>query len=170
MARRVVCKITKEHGFSDEFVKIEGKYYKSQKIYDDWFNNKIAREEFIRMFATEFLNYKKGQVFPTILCKKLKELEFYGFDVINETVKRCRSDIDYVLTHKDFGNKDSLKISYIFGIIKNNINDVYKEIVKENNAPKVEHFIDDTVDIENIQTTHKEKNIKKWLEDDDDWI
>ena len=169
MSRKVRCRITGEYGLSDEFVKIDGKYYKSKKLYDTWFKEKADREAFIEMFATEFLGYGKGQVFPTILCKKLKELEFYGFDVINKTVKKCQSSIEYAITYKDFNN-DSAKISYIFAIIKNNINDVYKQIVKENNASKVEHFIDDTVDIENIQTTHKEKNIKKWLEDDDDWI
>ena len=169
MARKVKCQITKEEGTSDVFYKApNGKYYKSQKLYEAWLKEKIDREEFLDMFATDFLGYKKGQVFPTVLCKRLKELEFYGYDVINQTVKKCKSSIEYALTHKDFASENG-KISYIFAIIKNNINDVYKQIVEEEKKPIVEHCIDETVDIDNIQTTHKEKNIKKWLEEDD-WI
>ena len=169
MARKVKCQITKEEGTSDVFYKApNGKYYKSQKLYETWLKEKIDREEFLDMFATDFLGYKKGQVFPTVLCKRLKELEFYGYDVINQTVKKCKSSIEYALTHKDFASENG-KISYIFAIIKNNINDVYKQIVEEEKKPIVEHYIDETVDIDNIQTTHKEKNIKKWLEEDD-WI
>lgn len=169
MARKVKCQITKEEGTSDVFYKApNGKYYKSQKLYETWLKEKIDREEFLDMFATDFLGYKKGQVFPTVLCKRLKELEFYGYDVINQTVKKCKSSIEYALTHKDFASENG-KISYIFAIIKNNINDVYKQIVEEEKKPIVEHYIDETVDIDNIHTTHKEKNIKKWLEEDD-WI
>ena len=169
MARKVKCQITKEEGTSDVFYKApNGKYYKSQKLYETWLKEKTDREEFLEMFANDFLGYKQGQVFPTVLCKRLKELEFYGYDVINQTVKKCKSSIEYALTHKDFASENG-KISYIFAIIKNNINDVYKQIVEEEKKPIVEHYIDETVDIDNIQTTHKEKNIKKWLEEDD-WI
>lgn len=169
MARAVVCQITKEKGTSDVFYKApNGKYYKSQKLYETWLKEKTDREEFIEMFATDFLGYKQGQVFPTILCKRLKELEFYGYDVINETVKKCRPSIEYALGTKNFSS-DNGKIGYIFAIIKNNINDVYKQKVEEEKKPIIEHYIDESVDIDNIQTTHKEKNIKKWLEEDD-WI
>lgn len=169
MARKVKCQITKEWGTSETFYKApNGKYYKSQKLYEVWLKEKTDRENFLNMFACEFLGYKSGQVFPTILCKRLQELEFYGFDVINKTVQKCSSSIEYALTHKNFVN-EGIKISYIFAIIKNNINDVYKQVVKEDNIPKTEHYIDDTVDIEDIQTKHKEKDITKWLEDDD-WI
>ena len=169
MARKVKCQITKEWGMSDDFYKApNGKYYKSKKLYEVWIKEKADKAEFLDMFASEYLGYEKGQVFPTVLCKRLKELEFYGFDVINQTVKKCHSSIEYALTHKNFANENA-KISYIFAIIKNNINDVYKQIVKEDNAPKVEHYIDETVDIENIQIKHKEKDITRWLEDED-WI
>ena len=169
MARKVKCQITKEEGMSDVFYKApNGKYYKSQKLYETWLKEKTDREEFIEMFATDFLGYKSGQVFPTILCKRLKELEFYGYDVINETANKCKSSIEYALSTKSFSS-DNGKIGYIFAIIKNNINDVYKQKIKEENKPAIEHYIDESVDIDNIQTTHKEKNIKKWLEEDD-WI
>lgn len=169
MARKVKCQITKEYGTSDSFYKApNGKYYKSQELYETWNKEKIDRADFLDMFASEFLGYETGQVFPTVLCKRLKELEFYGFDVINQTVKKCRSSIGYAITHKEFANENA-KISYIFAIIKNNINDIYRQVTKKRNEPRPEYYIDETVDIENIQTKHKEKDIRKWLEDDD-WI
>ena len=174
MARKVKCQITKEEGTSDVFYKApNGKYYKSQKLYETWLKEKIDREEFLDMFATDFLGYKKGQVFPTVLCKRLKELEFYGYDVINQTVKKCKSSIEYALTHKDFASENG-KISYIFAIIKNNINDVYKECqrkekIEERQEKKI--VIIETVDersIMDIGSKQKGKDISEFLEDE--WI
>ena len=95
-------------------------------------------------------------------------MEFYGYDVINKTIDKSYDSIQYALRNKDFRN-DVGKISYIFAIIKNNINDVYKQVVKEEKEQKREYDIDTSVDIDNIQTTHTEKNITKWLEDED-WL
>ena len=169
MARKVKCQITGEYGTSDVFYKADnGKYYKSKELYDVWNKENEDRKHVIERFAIEFLDYVPGQVFPTILTKKLKELEFYGYDVINKTIDKSYDSIQYALRNKDFRN-DVGKISYIFAIIKNNINDVYKQVVKGEKEQKREYDIDTSVDIDNIQTTHTEKNITKWLEDDD-WL
>ena len=169
MARKVKCQITGEYGTSDVFYKADnGKYYKSKELYDVWNKENEDRKHVIERFAIEFLDYVPGQVFPTILTKKLKELEFYGYDVINKTIDKSYDSIQYILRNKDFRN-DVGKISYIFAIIKNNINDVYKQVVKEEKEQKREYDIDTSVDIDSIQTTHTEKNITKWLEDDD-WL
>ena len=154
MARKVKCQITGEYGTSDVFYKADnGKYYKSKELYDVWNKENEDRKHVIERFAIEFLDYVPGQVFPTILTKKLKELEFYGYDVINKTIDKSYDSIQYALRTKDFRN-DVGKISYIFAIIK---------------KQKREYDIDTSVDIDNIQTTHTEKNITKWLEDDD-WL
>ena len=100
-------------------------------------------------------------------------MEFYGFDVINQTVKKCHSSIEYALTHKDFANENG-KISYIFAIIKNNINDVYKECqrkekIEERQEKKI--VIIETVDersIMDIGSKQKGKDISEFLEDE--WI
>lgn len=169
MARKVKCQITGEWGTSEIFYKADnGKYYKSKELYDVWNKENEDRKRVIERFATEFLDYVPGQVFPTVLTKKLKELEFYGYDVINKTIDKSYKSIQYALRIKDFRN-DVGKISYIFAIIKNNINDVYKQVLAEEKDQKREYNIDTSVDIENIQITHKEKNITKWLEDDD-WL
>ena len=44
MARKVKCQITKEWGMSDVFYKApNGKYYKSQKLYEVWLKEKTDR-------------------------------------------------------------------------------------------------------------------------------
>lgn len=169
MARKCVCHITHEKGTTDTFYRAEnGKYYKSEEVYRVWNKENEDRKAVVDRFAVEFLNYQPGQVFPTILTKKLKELEFYGYDVVNKTIDESYNSIQYAIQHKDFKN-DVGKISYIFAIIKNNINDVYKRVLKEEKEQKSTFKIDTSVDIDNIQTQHTEKNIQKWLEDDD-WL
>jgi len=169
VARQCKCQVTGEKGTTDTFYKADnGKYYKSKEVYDIWNKENEDRKNVIEKFAVDFLDYKPGQVFPTVLTKKLKELEFYGYDVINRTIDKAYNSIQYAIQHKDFKN-DIGKISYIFAIIKNNINDVYKQIVQEEKRSETVCEINNEVDIDNIQTNHKEKNIQKWLEDDD-WL
>lgn len=171
MARQCKCQVTGETGTTDTFYKADnGKYYKSKEVYDIWNKENEDRKNVIEKFAVDFLDYKPGQVFPTVLTKKLKELEFYGYDVINRTIDKVYNSIQYAIQHKEF-KSDVGKISYIFAIIKNNINDVYKQTVQQEKEKKNGTVceIDNELDIDNIQTNHKEKNIKKWLEDDD-WL
>lgn len=169
MARQCKCQVTGEKGTTDTFYKADnGKYYKSKEVYDIWNKENEDRKNVIERFAVDFLDYKPGQVFPTVLTKKLKELEFYGYNVINRTIDKAYNSIQYAIQHKEF-KSDVGKISYIFAIIKNNINDVYKQVVQEEKRSETVCEIDNEVDIDNIQTNHKEKNIKKWLEDDD-WL
>lgn len=169
MARKVKCQITGEYGTSDTFYKADnGKYYKSKELYDTWNKENEDRKRVIERFTSEFLDYVPGQVFPTVLTKKLKELEFYGYDVIDRTIDKSYDSIQYALRTKDFRN-DVGKISYIFAIIKNNINDVYKQVLREEKEQKREYTIDTSVNVDDIQTTHTEKNITKWLEDED-WL
>ena len=171
MARQCKCQVTGEKGTTDTFYKADnGKYYKSKEVYDIWNKENEDRKNVIEKFAIDFLDYEPGQVFPTVLTKKLKELEFYGYDVINRTIDKVYNSIQYAIQHKEF-KSDVGKISYIFAIIKNNINDVYKRTVQQEKEKKNRTVceIDNELDIDNIQTNHKEKNIKKWLEDDD-WL
>ena len=125
------------------------------------------------MFSREFLGYEKGQVFPTLLCKKLKELDFYNFNIINKTVEKCRPSIEYAL-QKDF-KSELAKISYIFAIIKNNINDVYKDCLREEKVEKKQQAQTTNLDLVdeqsmmNIGSKKKAKDISDFLEDNE-WI
>lgn len=174
IGRKVRCRVTGEYGLSDEFVKIDGKYYKSQKVYDVWNKENEDRKRVIEIISFDFLGYRKGQVFPTILTKKLKELEFYGYDVIFKTIEKCRSSIEYSTSTKTFKN-DVNKISYIMAIITNNINDVYKEHLREEKIAEKQQNQTGNIDvideqsIMNIGSKQKAKDISSFLEDDE-WI
>ena len=175
MARKVRCHITGEYGTSETFYKAKnGKYYKSKELYDTWNKENEDRKYVIGRFATEFLDYVPGQVFPTILTKKLKELEFYGYVVIKKTINKSYDSIQYALKTKEFKNEAN-KISYIFAIIKNNINDVYKQVLAEEKSQKkqekqvINMDIDDEKTVMNIGTKQKAKDISCFLEDDE-WI
>ena len=73
-------------------------------------------------------------------------------------------------------SSDIHKISYIIAIIKNNINDVYREvqrtekiIEKQQSKTKELDTINDEV-MMNIGSKQKAKDISDFLEDDDEWI
>lgn len=125
MARKVKCKITGEWGTNETFVKIDGHYYKSREIYDEYKENKAYQKLIVKIIFQDFLNHEEGQAVPSYLFKKLKELDVYPTQVIYNTVIRNKSSINYYMNSKEFVN-DSARINYIFAIIKNNINDEYK--------------------------------------------
>ena len=170
IGRKVKCQVTGEYGSSDDFVKINGKYYKNQKVYDVWNKENEDRKKTIDIIASDFLNYQPGQVFPTVLTKKLKELEFYGYDVILKTIEKCRKSIEYSMNTKSFKN-DLNRISYIMAIIRNNIIDVYKECLREEkiiNKQEEQTTNFDVVDEQsmmNIGSKIKAKDISDFLED-----
>jgi len=171
VARQCKCQITGEAGTTDTFYKADnGKYYKSKEVYDIWNKENEDRKNVIEKFAVDFLDYKPGQIFPTVLTKKLKELEFYGYDVIYRTIDKTYNSIQYAIQHKDFKN-DVGKISYIFAIIKNNINDVYKQVlregkIKEKQKTQTDHFesISES-ELMNIGSKRKAKDISEFLEE-----
>lgn len=143
-------------------------------MYDVWNKENENRKYAIDIICSDFLDYKTGQVFPTILTKKLKELEFYGYDVIIETIEKCRSSIEYSLKTKQFKN-DLNKISYLMAIVKNNINDVYREHVRtekieEKQQAQTSNFEEvSEKSIMNIGSKQKAKDISSFLEEDELW-
>lgn len=167
MPRSCKCAITGERGTTDVFVKINGRYYKSQEIYDDAQQKKIKRKELIDYICREFLGYGDGQPFPTSLPKKLNELSFYDDDVILETFKRCASDIHYQIEHKQFSAEYN-KVAYIFAIIKNSIADINAEFQckkKQENTIKATEI--ECGDLSSIGTKNRGKDISSFLNDDD---
>lgn len=168
--RQVKCQITGEWGTSDTFVKIKDKYYKSQEIYDKEQHRKDIHKQLIDFVCYKLLDYQKGQKFPTSLTKKLKELSFYDDEVVLKTVQDYENDIVFWLNKKGI-DKEYGKISYIFAIINSHINDVYNQWKREKlTQEKNSQINQDTnidIDINKIETKHKEKDLSAWLEDDD---
>jgi hypothetical protein len=172
MRRKCKCTITGEIGYTDEFIKIKNKYYKSQEVYDEFQKPKTLYRKIVDHICYEFLNYEKGQKFNTILTRKLNELNFYSNEVILETIEQQDEKIKKALRQKDFEN-ESLKIAYIFGIINNNINQVYedKKRVKSRQNSEMKIICIDTArdmaDINNNNNQKDRKDISKFLGDDE---
>lgn len=167
MSRICKCAITGEKGTTDTFIKIKGRYYKSQEIYDAEQRRKALHKELVDYVVREFLGYEKGQPFPTALTKRIKENSFYGDAIILETFKRCVPSIHYALENKQFQSQNS-KISYIWAIVDNKLADVYEEfkrINKQENSTK--SMIIESTDLSNVGTKGPQKNICQFLDEDD---
>lgn len=164
MGRKVKCCVTGEYGTSDSFVKINGKYYKSQEVYDNHMNELKTKDDLYRLFQY-FLGYEKNQPLSTIYFKRLKELEYYTPDVILETAKEASDSIDWAMTHKEF-KSDFGRITYIFAIVKNNIADVNRKMKREKNAQKRLATTESDIYYSDIENgAHGSKDISKWLDD-----
>lgn len=169
MGRKVRCAVTKEYGDSEEFVKIDGKYYKSQAIYDVVHREKALWNEIIRLICEDLLGYSKGQVFPSLITRKLKEYEFYDREVILETFELKKKDILYQLNQDGKFDDDNGKIFYMFAIIKSSINDV----LKQHKRKEKQENSTESLSIENISDITIQNNntggrdISRWLEEDD---
>lgn len=169
MARKVRCAITGEYGTSDTFIKIDGRYYKNQVIYNEHKRQTEYWQKIITKFAYDFLDYKPGQPFPTILTKKLKELNFYDNETIYKTIEFSEDDIHRALETKDF-DSDYRRINYILAIVRNNINKVWKGILQERRE-KRDPNSDNPILIEQMcsqiqNPRQKIKDISRFLEDD----
>jgi hypothetical protein len=168
MARKVKCAITGEDGTNETFIKIGSKYYKSQEIYDQDRRCKDLHKKIVDIILNDFLNYQQCQIPSSLLFKKLKELEFYDNEVILKTIEQQSDTIKYWMNNKEFQN-DNGKIAYLFAIIKGSINDVHKEWERNKIVQQKENqtSIDINIDIKQINTSQKGKDITAWLEDDD---
>lgn len=167
MSRKVKCYVTGEEGTNDTFVKIGTHYYKSQAVYDEYRHEIDTRKTIVTKIAMDFLGYQCGQKFPTYIQNKLNELKFYSNDVILATIDKYYDTIKYYMDNKEFKN-ESGKIAYIFAILSNNINDVYKSYrvaKKETKEHKTEMISSTTINLPTPKV--KGKDISDWLEDDD---
>lgn len=171
MARRCKCYETKEIGTTDTFFKApDGHYYKSEEIY----NKRIARTEYRKKIMdkiAELTNYEPGQKFPTVVTRRLKELEAYDNKTIYETIVDHQDDILWSFNNKNFDNEYG-RFSYMMAIIVNNINDVVNIKLRDEKINKIENRKINTEDIDvefDLNTKHKVRDISCFLEEDDLW-
>lgn len=123
--RRVKCHLTGEIGTSLTFYKApDGFYYKSEPVYQEKLHKTAIHKQLVNTLA-DVMMFDSSMVFPTIVLKKLKELSFYGDEIILATVEKCRDKIGYAMRTKEF-QSEYQRCAYVMAIIKNNINDVYK--------------------------------------------
>lgn len=166
MGRPCKCHITGVEGNTDTFVKIGRFYYQSQAVYDQYRHEVDTRNAIVSKIAYDFLGYQTGQKFPSYIQKKLNELKFYSYDVILRTIENMQDNILYYMNNKEFKN-ESGKISYIFAIISNNINDVNKSYQWNKKCEQQEHNTE-IIDIpESAPASSNVKDITSWLDGDD---
>lgn len=112
---------------------------------------------------------------PPVIKKKINELNsIYALDVILETFIRQDETIKYWLTNKSFNNLYG-KVSYVFSIIANNIDDVDKDIKsKRKFKKKLEDKDDNIIDLSVFNTStivvnnsSKNNDISRFLEEGD---
>ena len=167
MARKVKCAVTGKYGTSDEFVKIDGKYYSSYEVYAEYAKSAEYWKKVVDKLACEFLGYKEGQPFPTLLTKRLKDLDFYDNETIYKTVLYSEDAIRYSMQMKNFAN-DHARISYIMAILKANINTVFKQVLEERRQLKKQPS-QTNIDIDGmddaINPRQKTKDLSKYLEE-----
>lgn len=166
--RMVKCYVTGEYGWPDEFIKRDGRWWKDQETYDEYQTNLMYYHK-IKDMICDLLDYEPGQIFPTVFAKKLKELDFYGYECIYKTFLIHEKDLMFWTHHKEF-DTDYGKIAYIFAIVKNNINDVYRQMKKEKRQQEIQerkvYDAPDEFDADIQSVPHDNKDISKWLGDD----
>lgn len=126
MGRKVKCQVTNEIGNSSEFFKApNGKYYKTEQIYNKWKHEMNDRKECTNLIC-EYADYKDGEYAPTFLHKMLSDFgKKVGYDVLLETIKECDEEFRWANDNKEFNNEMG-RLFYYKAIIGNKIVDVYK--------------------------------------------
>ena len=190
----VKCRATGTIGPRDEyFVAPNGWYFQSEAVYQAWIAGR--RKEKAKKNKPKHYDkpgrtaesYKKlcntianligydpngGQPMPTIIFRKLKELDWYSDEIIQLTFDEQRTAIQWAMTNKKF-DSDMAKATYMMAIVRNNIGSVYRrEQDKANKTIKQdpEPDIDTMIDLSNIRTVHKGNDVSNLLGGDDLWI
>lgn len=191
----VKCMATGERGPRDEYYKApNGRYFKSENIYEAWMagrrkemarKNKPAHqakpgrttESYKKLCGTiaDMIGYDPGggQPMPTIVFRRLKELDYYPDEIIQETLDEKAEAIRWAMGHKEFEN-DSGRASYLMAIVRNNIAEVERREKKKKETRRSEEKdnpnLDTMVDLENIGVVHRSHDVSSLFGGDDLWI
>lgn len=166
--RRVRCAETGEYGSSLTFFKApDGHYYKDKATYESHLKRVSTRKQLMDVIA-HHLGYIPGMVFPTVVTKYLKDLSFYGDEVILETFNRYFGDVDFAMRTKVF-DSDQQRAAYMIAIIRGHINDVYKDMEREREAQErvPTQEVISPAELSSIGLAqHKHKDISSFLDDE----
>ncbi len=187
---------TGQIGTNKEFFKApNGRYFKSEEVYEAWMegrrkaHSKHAVPQYEKPGRTaksyktlcntiaDLIGYVPGgQPMPTIVFRRLKNLDFYSDEIIQETFDECRPDIEWAFKTKIFDN-DSAKASYMMAIIQNRIAEVYRKEKQRNERRyreeyklKNENDLDAMIDLEKVSGVQRNRDVSSLLGGDDLWI
>lgn len=193
--RMVKCMATGEKGPSDTYYKApNGRYFKSEEIYEAWLAGrrkekaKQNRPKLHEKPGRTTESYKKlcdtiadligydpagGQPMPTIVFRRLKELDYYSDEIIQETLDEKADAIRWAMSHKEFED-DSGRASYMMAIVRNSIAEVERREKQKKEMSRREEKgnpdLDTMTDLENIGVVHKSHDVSSLLGGDDLWI
>jgi hypothetical protein len=102
--------------------------------------------------------------FPTVICKKLKELESYGWDVVFECICDSEDAISWALNNKEFSSEYG-KCAYIMAIVVNHINDTKKKVIMKERELECQKKIQIPEEIDIQKGVQKKCDISRFLED-----
>ena len=190
----VKCRATGIVGPRDEyFIAPNGWYFQSEAVYQAWMAGRRKKKAEINQIKhydkpgrttesykkicdtlADFIGYERGghQPMPTVVFRRLKELDFYSDEIIQQTLDENRSSIQWAMTNKKF-DSDVGKASYMMAIVQNNIGAVYRrEQDKVNKTVKEESRadLDTAIDLADIGAVHRGKDVSRLLGGDDLWI
>ena len=188
MPQRCKCKFTGEWGNVDIFIKTEYGYFKDEESYHAWLVEKRERErihelhkQIVGIIAYEFLGCPEDTPPPGSIMYHLKKYSGYSFETIYETIKFKYDDIKWAMEHKEFRSVAG-QVAYIFAIISNNILEVHKKMKLEQERAERRRKLHEQPDLatemivdsinsesETSPTLNKNKNLKKFLEEGDDY-
>lgn len=182
MARKCKCFVTGEIGTTDVFYKPNNedenstdnkKYFKSKEVYEQYRYQKDLRLKIMKELGDlmGYVTVKDGgssQAYPTSITRKLKELSFYGDEIILDTIYECTEPIKWAFANKEFSSEYG-KGSYMMSIIVNNINDIYKrkKQAERKAAKEKKTEIVENVDVYQIGNKSKARDISSWLDMED---
>lgn len=190
----VKCMATGVTGPRSQFYKApNGRYFQNESIYQAWLagrrkekamKNKPKHydkpgrtaESYKKLCDTiaDLIGYdpENGQPMPPIVFRKLKGLDFYSDEIIQQTFDENCTAIQWAMTNKKF-DSDVGKASYMMAIVQNNIGAVYRreqdkanKTVKEESRPD----FDTAIDLTDIGAVHKGNDVSSLLGGDDLWI
>ena len=144
------------------------KYYKSEEVYYRHMREERSRKKLIDFIVFEVLNYKRKQNIPSLLFKRIKELnKKYSYRVIYETFVQNRKNISYWLNLENKFKNETGKINYMMAIIKNNIEKIDQLWSKRQKSQIKNQAKVDTSTINETTTIEKEidKGISDFLDD-----
>lgn len=177
MGRLVKCKICNKKidsslAYAHTHISKTGKIYTKKCCSEDEYKEYQQEQDCRKLifdFLKELMGYGENQVLPTVVNKKLSELHMgYTYNTIYETFVACKDNLEYWCNIDGKFNNEYQKISYIFAIVINNINDVDKKLRREQelDRQKDNHTVDvDVFDITEVATNKtNKKDISSFLD------
>ena len=155
-------------------MKIDGRYYKSREVYDQSRREIELRKKIVCAIHQDFLGYEPGQTFLTLVPRKLKELSFYPGEVILKALESIKRDALYHLGQDGKFSGDYGKVCYLFAMLNNTVNDVYRiwkqeEKLRSQQRERDASFVSDVDSLDTVgaNAARPVRDISGVLEDDE---